>query len=153
MLLLVSARDDAAPSHQQSNSGSVTGELRRDVKKYQLGKGEKAYCALSRVDVPREHNKRNRRDASLRSPSMKHCTATPRSGRAPLRRTCCLLVASFFFIYESAFVVNLGMLIIQAQWSLSSGPLSQSHTRTRRTAPRARPLPRPGGKEVRFFLS
>ena len=41
------------------------------------------------------------------------------------------------------------LLIIQTQWSLASGPSSQSHTRTRHTAPRARPLPRPGGKEMR----
>ena len=44
-------------------------------------------------------------------------------------------------------------LIIQTQWSLASGPPSQSHTRTRHTAPRARPLPRPGGKEMRRWDS
>ena len=39
------------------------------------------------------------------------------------------------------------------QWSLASGLSSQSHTCTRHTAPRARPLPRPGGKEMRRWDS
>ena len=41
------------------------------------------------------------------------------------------------------------LLIVQTQWSSASGPSLQSHTRTRHAAPRARPLPRPGGKEMR----
>ena len=44
--------------------------------------------------MPADCRTTNGVDVSLRSPSMKHWTATPRSGRAPLRRTCCLLVAS-----------------------------------------------------------
>ena len=44
------------------------------------------------------------------------------------------------------------LLIVQTQWSLG-GPSSQSHTLTRHAAPRAHPLPRPGGKEVRRWDS
>ena len=45
------------------------------------------------------------------------------------------------------------LLIVQTQWSSASGPSSQSRTRTRHAAPRARPLPRPGGKEMRRWDS
>ena len=45
------------------------------------------------------------------------------------------------------------MLIVQTQWSLASGPSLQSHTLTRHAAPRAHPLPRPGGKEMRRWDS
>ena len=45
------------------------------------------------------------------------------------------------------------LLIVQTQWSSASGPSLQSHTRTRHAAPRARPLPRPGGKEMRRWDS
>ena len=52
----------------------------------------------------------------------------------------------FFFRAPSLF-------IIQTHWALASGPPSQSHTRTRHAAPRARPPPRPGGKEMRRWDS
>ena len=45
------------------------------------------------------------------------------------------------------------LLIVQTQWSLASGPSLQSHTLTRHAAPRAHPLPRPGGKEMRRWDS
>ena len=45
------------------------------------------------------------------------------------------------------------LLIVQTQWSLASGPSLQPHTLTRHTAPRARPPPRPGGKEMRRWDS
>ena len=65
-------------------------------------------------------------------------------------RLVCVVVVSY---QEYSLTHTPSLLIIQTQWSLASGPSSQSHTRTRRTAPRARPLPRPGGKEMRRWDS
>ena len=43
-------------------------------------------------------------------------------------------------VFLSFFMRAPSLLIVQTQWSLASGPSLQSHTRTRRAAPRARPL-------------
>ena len=53
----------------------------------------------------------------------------------------------FLFLREPS------LLIVQTQWSSASGPPLQSRTRTRHAAPRARPPPRPGGKETRRWDS
>ena len=58
-----------------------------------------------------------------------------------------------FLSTPSFFLRAPSLLIVQTQWSLASGPSLQSHTRTRHAAPRARPLPRPGGKEMRRWDS
>ena len=64
------------------------------------------------------------------------------------RRAVCYGISNCFF-FESAFVVN----STNPMWSSASGPSSQSRTRTRHAAPRARPPPRPGVKEMRRWDS
>ena len=72
----------------------------------------------------------------------------------PTRERCRFLVfLSFEFFCEIFFLRAPSLLIVQTQWSLASGPSLRSHTRTRHAAPRAHPLPRPGGKEMRRWDS
>ena len=60
---------------------------------------------------------------------------------------------SLNWVDDKAFLRAPSLLIVQTQWSSASGPSLQSHTRTRHAAPRVRPLPRPGGKEMRRWDS
>ena len=55
--------------------------------------------------------------------------------------------------WEFVFLRAPSLLIVQTRWSLASGPSLQSHTHARHAAPRARPPPRPGGKEMRRWDS
>ena len=85
-----------------------------------------------------DHKKETAVGVSLRSPSMKHCTATPRSGRAPLRRTCCLLVASslgFFWRMEPVQPLEHEPLEHESPTS----PLEHEPLQSRQTRPVKRP--------------